>query len=97
VRTFAQALYFQELARVVGPEKATTGDEQRCLGLFMLALWHAAAPIPPEQLCVVRAPARGARRAPRLRACARRRKRGCDSRRVVVGSVCARTCVQQAN
>jgi hypothetical protein len=55
VRTFAQALYFQELARVIGPEKETTGDEQRCLGLFMLSLWHAATPIPPEQLCVVRA------------------------------------------
>ena len=55
MRTFAQALYFHELAGVVGPEKDTSGDEQRCLGLFMLALWHASAPIPPEEMCRHRA------------------------------------------
>ena len=54
MRTFASALVFDELSQVVGPENAMTGDEQRCLGLFMLALWHSSKPLPPAELCQVR-------------------------------------------
>ena len=68
VRTFAPALYFNELANVVGPENQMNGDEQRCLGLFMLALWHAAQPHEPAELCQARC---GARRLCALRADAR--------------------------
>ena len=45
MRTFAEALYFKELAEVVGQEQDTTDDERRVLGLFMLSAWHGERPL----------------------------------------------------
>ena len=63
MRVFASALYFGELARVLGPQKnLKERAEHRTFAMFLLALWHAEQPAAPSELVQVRAalaPARG--------------------------------------
>ena len=54
MRTFAEALYFKELAEVVGQEQDTTDDERRVLGLFMLSAWHGERPLTAKEVVQVR-------------------------------------------
>ena len=55
IRTFAEALYFNQLAEVIGQEQDTNDDERRVLGLFMLACWHGDQPLTPGEIVQHRA------------------------------------------
>jgi hypothetical protein len=41
LRAFAAVLAFNELENTLGFQNEATRPEERCLTLFMLALWHA--------------------------------------------------------
>ena len=59
VRFFMTAVYFNELATVIGNQKSLKERaEHRTLALFLLALWHAEQPTAPSELVQVREAAR---------------------------------------
>ena len=54
LRAFARVLAFSELESSVGLQVESSRPQERCLTLFMLALWHAEQPLEPSELVKVR-------------------------------------------
>ena len=58
LRAFARVLAFTELESRVGLQVEGSRPQERCLTLFMLALWHAEEPFDPKEVVKVRQDAR---------------------------------------
>ena len=58
LRAFARVLAFNELESRVGLQVEGSRPQERCLTLFMLALWHAEEQLSPEEVVKVRPAAR---------------------------------------
>ena len=58
LRAFARVLAFNELESRVGLQVEGSRPQERCLTLFMLALWHAEQPLEPSEVVKVRQDAR---------------------------------------